>query len=257
MRFFATCFLLVGLSIGGMILIGQFFWTPPRVVGETKTGSTDKSGVTEGDKPAPQEREQPRERASVSTDDDKNATFIPGGPAASGPLPLIIQEARLLPLEQQDVPPEMEGKLLFLGTEVRPGEVVPKDKRIEYEVNILAVPVTTWTGVEPKDRISVPTEPGKFYRRVRPTDDLAPGTTTIIRQTLRYRKLDIGDRVEAGQLLGIINPDLALADLAIKQSKVEGAEAERRTSEAMREESSAAQLSGWVAFQGGCSRRDG
>jgi serine/threonine protein kinase len=47
----------------------------------------------------------------------------------------------------------------------------------------------------------------KFYRQVRPTDDLAPGTTKIIPQKLLYRVLVVGDRVSAGQLLGIIKPD--------------------------------------------------
>jgi WD40 repeat protein len=245
MRFFATCVLLIGSCVGAVILAGHFLWTPPSSAGEKKpvAAAGQKGGgapAEEGPEPPPAAAPTREEKkpATPTIDDDKPAAYIPVRPAVGGPQPLVIQDARLLPLELQDVPAEHDGKLLFLGTEVRPGEEVPKDKLLEYEVSILVVPVTTWDGVAPKDRIEDPTDPTKrLYRRVRPTDDLAPGTTSVVLQKLKFRKLDVGDRVKAGQLLGVVNPDLALADLAIKQSKVEGAEAERRTSEAMWEES--------------------
>jgi WD40 repeat protein len=242
MRFFATCVFLVGGCVAAVVLLGHFVWTPPSNAREVRPSAVAGARpVADGGEEAPARPDpSPRDtekKATSSVDDDKNASLTEMQAAASGPQPLIIQDGRLLPLELQDVPSEHDGKLLFLGTEVRPGEVVPKDKLLEFDVSILVVPVTTWADVEPKDRITDPTDPKRLYRRVRPTDDLAPGTTSIVHQKLKFRKLDVGDRVKAGQLLGIINPDLALADLAIKQSKVEGAEAERKTSEAMREES--------------------
>jgi hypothetical protein len=243
MRFFATCVLIVGSCVAVMALAGHFLWTPPSSAKEVKP----KDGVAAK---APAEPEDPSEaklvvgppregekRPAPANDEDKPASLVEVRPATTGPQPLVIQDARLMCMEMQDVPAEHDGKLLFLGTEIRPGEEVPKDKLLEYDVSILVVPVSTWTDVDPKDRITNPANPNQLYRRVRPTDELAPGTTCIIHQKLQFRKLDIGDRVKAGQMLGIINPDLALADLAIKQSKVEGAEAERRTSYAMCEES--------------------
>ncbi len=243
MRFFATCVLIVGSCVAVMVLAGHFLWTPPSSAKEVKP----KEGVAkaEADPEDSGDVKQPvvgppresEKRPSPAGEDDRAAALVEVSPATTGPQPLLIQDARLLSMEMQDVPAEHDGKLLFLGTEIRPGEEVPKEKLLEYDVSILVVPVTTWTDVDPKDRISDPGNPKQLYRRVRPTDELAPGTTSIMHLKLQFRKLDIGDRVKAGQLLGIINPDLALADLAIKQSKVEGAEAERRTSYAMCEES--------------------
>jgi WD40 repeat protein len=242
MRFFATCVLLIGSCVGAVILAGHFLWTPDSNAGESKPDrvANKDAGGREEAPPEAQLTGPPRESEKKSTptiDEDKNCTLVEVRPATGGPQPLVIQDARLLPVELQDVPAEHDGKLLFLGTEVRPGEVVPKDKLLEYEVSILVVEESTWADVEPKDRITDPTDPKRLYRRVRPTDALLAGQTSIVLQKLQFRKLDVGDRVRAGQLLGIINPELALADLAIKQSKVEGADAERKTSHAMKEES--------------------
>ncbi len=245
MRFFATCVILIGSCVAVMVLAGHFLWTPPSSAKETKPkdGVVARAAAGEPDeqpeaKPAvgsaPRESEK---RPTPSSDEDRPVSRVDVRPATTGPQPLLIQDARLLSMEMQDVPAEHDGKLLFLGTEIRPGEEVPKEKLLEYDVSILVVPVTTWNDVDPKDRITDPANPRVLYRRVRPTDELVPGMTSIVHQKLQFRKLDIGDRVKAGQMLGVINPDLALADLAIKQSKFEGAEAERRTSEAMREES--------------------
>src|SRR5262249_7681629 len=76
-----------------------------------------------------------------------------------------------------------------------------------------------------------------WYRRAGPDDELAPGQTAVVRQERRYRKLNLGDRVTKGQLLGLINPALAVDDLAIKQAKLEAAEADVHTTVAMKEES--------------------
>ena len=108
--------------------------------------------------------------------------------------------------------------------------MVPAEKLVEYEVSILAVNIEQGR-VEP-DR---PKMTGFAIRSIPDTttaapavdDDLAPGETTIVREKLRFRKLDVGDRVKKGQLLGIDQSrPWPWKTWPIKQAKVEAAAAD-------------------------------
>jgi multidrug efflux pump subunit AcrA (membrane-fusion protein) len=48
-----------------------------------------------------------------------------------------------------------------------------------------------------------------------------------------YRRLRVGDKVEAGQLLGRLDDELARADLAVRRTKLAAVEADIKTAEAM------------------------
>jgi biotin carboxyl carrier protein len=74
------------------------------------------------------------------------------------------------------------------------------------------------------------------FTEIKPNDKVAPGHVIVV-SGRKYRRLREGDKVKAGQLLARIDDGLALDDVVIAETKVTGAEAERRTSEAMREES--------------------
>jgi WD40 repeat protein len=153
--------------------------------------------------------------------------------------PLIIQDGRVIAGQRQDVPSERDGKLLFLATPARTGEFVPRSKLLEYEVPMLAVRVDTadaWRALPEEERLRDVDSPTKYFRAVRGSDSLAPGTTVVIRQKMRFRKLDVGDRVKEGQLLGVINPSLAMEELFIKQAGVEVADREINQSYALYEE---------------------
>ena len=156
--------------------------------------------------------------------------------ASGGPAALIVQGGRVMPTDRQDVPSEREGKLLFLATHTHPGETVPKQKLVEFEVGVLVVAVPSWDGVAEVDRFQDPKYPEK-YRRALASDELIPGKTVVFRQRLRLRKLDVGDRVREGQLLGIINPAVALEEMASKQAKLEAADADAGAASAMKVES--------------------
>jgi biotin carboxyl carrier protein len=156
---------------------------------------------------------------------------------AEGPPALVVRGGRVLPAEWQDVPSEREGKLLFLATETAPGEeVAPKD-RVPFDFLVVAVRVPSWDGVPAEDRVADPANPRSFYRRALPGDELPPGATVIVRQRRLLRRIDVGERVRRGQLLGVINPALAEDDLALKLSKVEAAAADAAGAAAMADES--------------------
>jgi multidrug efflux pump subunit AcrA (membrane-fusion protein) len=243
LRFFAICVVLAALCLGGVMLLGKG-WSPPWLdettdpdAGPTKITNVkgpNGSSVPSSDSTSTSARS---EQPSAPVDDRKVNLFevkSVSGPSQS----LILQDARILAVERQDVPSERDGKLLFLATPVEPGEVFPASKLLKpYEIATLAIEVPSWRNVPVEERLADESRPDKYFRKVRSTDTLAPGTTTVVRRKVLLRRLDIGDRVREGQLLGIVNPALAREDLVIKQEKVQGALADVDAARAFKEES--------------------
>jgi hypothetical protein len=232
-RFLIACVLVAAGSITAVVLLGNVIWNPPAAADDN---ATVKGRKVEQPLPPPRNEEREPSKAPAATvDADKNAVYVDVAAASGDPQPLVIQDGRVLPTERQDVPSERDGKILFVATEARPGEVIPRHKEVFYEVGLLIVEITRaeWEATPAKDRIQDgavgrPGSPARYFRRARVTDEMAPGATAIVRQKLRFRKLDIGDRVQAGQLLGVINPAQALDDMAAKQAKVDSAAADVR-----------------------------
>ncbi len=136
-----------------------------------------------------------------------------------------------------NVPAERDGKLLFVGTEVRPGEKVPPGKLLKAELPFLAVEVTPeeFSKTPESERVSFFGNSRK-YRRWKATDKVEPNRVVVARQTREFRRLEAGEKVKEGQLLALINPALAVDELSVKIAKLDGAEADRLASKAMKEE---------------------
>ena len=217
MRLLIGCVLVAGACIAAVMLLGQGIGdVPSAYAGDKRSDAAPPSGrrlAAAG----------PEGKREVAAADDDEAIIPRDLAGKSNAQPLTIQEARVMPVQSQDVPSERPGKLLFLATEIQPGEFVPLAKRIPYTFKILAIPVSTWAGIPENERIVDERSPGKFYRRVRPTDDLAPGTTALVRQKVVLRALDVGDHVKEGQMLGVVNPALSVDELTVRQQKVEAA----------------------------------
>jgi WD40 repeat protein len=164
-----------------------------------------------------------------------------GRPALGGLQPLVIQEARLLSNEKVDVPCEREGKVVCLGTEIKTGEYVSPEKRLPpVDFGFLAIALREGEKVPPSVKtFTLPKFPrSKLFRKVDDEkDELEPDRVVFVRQKIYLRKLEIGERVQPGQLLAIINPQLAIEELASKAAKLDSAEADRRSSEKTAEES--------------------
>jgi multidrug resistance efflux pump len=75
--------------------------------------------------------------------------------------------------------------------------------------------------------------PAKDGETVTPDDLLHVGSGTSVR---RYRRVKLGDTVEAGQIYGQLDDRLARSDVLLKQAKLAGAEAEARAAVKTREE---------------------
>jgi hypothetical protein len=212
-----------------------------------------------GGKPADEGKAKPGEPAGTA--DDHSPPLRQGpSPAADRDVPLvpvkvtgghsqllIIQDGRVLPMERQDVPSEREGKLLTVATPVLEGEFVPNDKLVELEVAVLGVeykpgddlslPLGGNKRIAMKEPFVDPLVPGKLYRFPRITDKLESGATKLIRLRVRLRKLLENDEVKEGQLVGIINPAMAIEELDAKLAKLEGALSDVEATKAMLEES--------------------
>jgi RNA polymerase sigma factor (sigma-70 family) len=75
-----------------------------------------------------------------------------------------------------NVPSERAGKLMFIATDVKPGEAVPPERAVVVTVAFLAIELM------PNDETKEPTLAieGKTYRRWKPEDPLAPGRLRVI-----------------------------------------------------------------------------
>ena len=150
---------------------------------------------------------------------------------------IIIPNGQLTLPDQQVVPSEKEGVLLFVGTDVQPGEVVPPDKQLpDAELGFLAVPVRPNDEVPEKEKFEYPQHSNTWYRRATEKDELKPGEVYLMRETRKVRKLKVGDHVKRGQLLAMVNPRKSFDDVSIKVAKLLGADKDRLASQKQKEE---------------------
>src|SRR5262249_46508808 len=55
---------------------------------------------------------------------------VPPRPGEVAVDPIIVPECRLSVIESEEVPAQRDGTIDFIGTETKPGEVVPEDRQI-------------------------------------------------------------------------------------------------------------------------------
>jgi RNA polymerase sigma factor (sigma-70 family) len=132
------------------------------------------------------------------------------------------------------VPALRDGVVSVIGAEIAPGENVPDDRRVSVQLAYLIVPVKD--GEKVSDRQVVTVTNGVRMRRMREEDFPEPGRLQVYRSKKEYRPLAPGDKVKAGQLVGVIDPALAIGDLKVKWAGLEAAESERRASRKTKEE---------------------
>jgi WD40 repeat protein len=240
-RWLAVCILLAGGSFALVALVSPPIGGPKPGARTTKikdNGAGDDIRAGQDEPPA-REGEPARAafRAKASDDDDRPVTLVsataalPAGPS----LPMTVQEARILSGRRQEVPSERDGRLLVVGTPLRPGDDVRPEKIREVEMADLVIEIPAREVVRPEEQITIPDVPARC-RRATPTDLLPPGRTHVYRYKVQMRVLDIGDKVEQGQVVAVVNPVLAVDDLEVKRAKLDAAEADRRAARANKEE---------------------
>lgn len=152
--------------------------------------------------------------------------------------PVIIPNGTLVIVEKQEVPSEKEGEIVFIGTEVRAGEEVPKEKQLpDAELGFLAVQISENEPLQEGEvRFHFKNDPTTWYRRVRNREDVPPLKGVFAYETRKVRKLQVGDRVQRGQLLALIDPRSAFDDVSMKLAKLDGVHYERNAAKAQKVE---------------------
>lgn len=123
----------------------------------------------------------------------------------AGKDPVLIPDCRFTVCQdrKQEVPSQRDGVLLFIGTEIKDGEEVPPDRLIKATIA---------------------------------EKETVDGKERVVYKEKKFRQLRDGDRVEAGQLLAVMDHRLAFDDWQIKDHQVEVAKLEKQTSERTRDE---------------------
>jgi RNA polymerase sigma factor (sigma-70 family) len=143
------------------------------------------------------------------------------------PKPVAPPAKEHRPDNRVEVPAEREGKLLLVGTEIKPGEIVPENKKIRAKIGFLAVETAPGEEAPPEEVVVLKGSKDR-YRRWKEGMPLVPEKVTVVREEKEFRCLDVGEEVKEGQLLALVSPILALDEVAITVAKLDASEAERR-----------------------------
>jgi WD40 repeat protein len=265
-RWLAICVVLAGGVFAVFALAtGQFTGLYSGLVGAERVSDPHENPPKDpGPGPAPPEGGEhlrtPRPVPGAAPRKAEVTELHPGPGAGGDGLVVVIPESRLLPAERQEVPSERDGKLILVGRPLndadreelrqragqRAGganlkthqevvEFLRKKKALPEwyltaEVGILTVAIDRGENVPMAEQIVFP-EDEKRYRRWKKGDPILTDRMRVGKQVKEFRKLQIGDRVEEGQMLALVNPALAVAGLAKEVAKLNAAEADRRASE--------------------------
>lgn len=225
-RWLAVCLVLAGGTFALVAILS------PKIQGQQKTPSG--SIPAKGEEPKTVQVEGQPVVTEPSGSDAK--PLIPGElyelkAGARHALEVVITGGTMILQEQQEVPAEREGKVLFIGTEVqgRREDVPPEDLITVYRNGTVSDPLFFMLAVEAKEgdekTFSLPGTTVK-YREWRDTDVPEPGKTVVVSWPKAIRKLKVGMPVKKGQLLALINPSVAYTDLNVEKSALDAAAAE-------------------------------
>jgi hypothetical protein len=185
----------------------------------------------------PDEHSEPGPDQVVATGSLSTAHLTPTlRPAA--PEPIVIPDCHLVPASTQDVPARHDGQLLFIGRELEPGEPPPPEaKCITAKIGFLGVELGPDEKAPEGQVVTVTVDrKARRYRPAKEEDELEPGRLWVGTVTRSFRRLRENDRVKKGQLLGLLDPALAVEDLAIKSARLVAAQADWESARAARQE---------------------
>jgi WD40 repeat protein len=237
MRWLITCVLLCGGVVAAI-----YFTSPLRSPSAAAGGAKDANAANDHGSGSPEGR-SPLGGVKVLPGQEGGGVQLGGT--------LDVADARVTVPDKTDVPAERDGKILFIGTEFKPGEYFPREPELSQkilegkiyrlEVRFLALELQPTDPAPPMgeevllyDAKGNPD--GKRYRRWKEGDRLDAGKLKVCKEVRYYRKLEMNDRVKKGDLLALINPALALDDLLVKASKLEAADADWLASSKTRDE---------------------
>jgi WD40 repeat protein len=142
----------------------------------------------------------------------------------------ISLPSTLAPFSQQEVPAEKEGKVLVIGTEVKPGEVVPQEDQLPDQwfgfLIVEAEPGYNGPLVPVIDKRTGKVNSNLRYRLWKERDAIEPGKVIAAGQWRKVRALREGMQVKAGDLVALVNPAVAFAEMQVSVNELGSAHAE-------------------------------
>lgn len=149
---------------------------------------------------------------------------------------VVISDGRLTAINTQQVPSMRDGKILFLATEVKPGEPVPPGREHDYFQEEIVQLLKQRAGTDGIPVVSEETKETRYYGPLKKDDRIEPNKMLPHARKVNLRRLREGDEVRKGEMLALLDPSLAIDDLWIKVAKLDAAEADRVASEKIRDE---------------------
>jgi WD40 repeat protein len=219
---------LVVLAGGTFALMTMLVGTQTPSQGQGATAKGDSQSQSIPDDPEAGEAQQP----APSAEPNRPLPPIKEFAATGSPTlwrAVIIPNCKLATLQQQDVPSQKEGVVLFIGTEVKPGEQVPPEELVTPDplFGFLAVQAVGAKAGDP-GVFSFPNDPSKtLYRRWQDQDVVEPNGFVMAREPKRIRRLQEGMWVNQGDLVALVNPAVAYSELDVAASELKATEAER------------------------------
>jgi WD40 repeat protein len=237
-----------------------FYWlvgAPRRVESESNTETAKK--------PAARNVAQAAELPPAAAAGQARAEPIAPIPINAQPL-IVIPGGRVSPIDKQDVPAQHDGQLLVIGTEITKAEAakLPPDKVLKAKIGSLwiqlsqgekekkSIPeseiqrweVPVYNEGNSDERYTTATREVREYRRLKEDEEINliaiepidAQRVQMLREDRYFKRLQEGDTVADGQLLGVINPSLAVDDMAIKMAKLHATVADLVTSKKTRDE---------------------
>ncbi len=149
--------------------------------------------------------------------------------------PLVINEMRATLRETQEVPSQRSGKVMVVGTEVAMGEPLPPpDRLVRLRVGIPLI------RMQPGEQYTGKTwrfaDGNSLWREWKENDPVDPSNLRLHKEERLYRTLEVGDSVQKGQVLAVLDQELPLAEIDIKLANYNAAVAKRGATEKTREE---------------------
>ncbi len=174
---------------------------------------------------------------------------------------VVVPGGRLEPRFSTQVPALHDGRLMFTGIEIPQGEKIP-DNAIKQNFTYLV------TEAKPGEegvnlRVEITNDQGiteikeKKCRYLRPGETVPPASVWPYVVERWFRRLEIGDKVKANDVLGVVDQAVTLDELEIKLKKLNAADADRSASEKTRDEARVRWIRSAKLFDsGGGSRED-
>jgi WD40 repeat protein len=241
----------VGVVLVGVVLLSGLYGGPGPAATSAKV-EAPKADAAKKPQPAAAAPAVVAQLAAGERADAAPAPALPAAPAVTanpgGARAMLFRDQLQIPdchvnvPFKEDVPSQRDGVLLYVATEIKPGEVVPPKRIVEVKETYAYLEVQPNEQVPAEEKVQVQVTTGedkketKICRRMTDKDEPDANQVIIAERTRRLKKLIEGDEVHEGQLLAMVDPALAISDFLSKKTKVGGSEADRVASVKTRDE---------------------